>query len=136
MPELTRNIKLKKPLDHETADIKVINENMDKIDDEIIDLQNEVLNNSKLNTKDKTHTGAINEIHKSIIVHQADVEKQVETLNDEKMDKVGGEFTGIVKAKSNTSYTVAQIRNVILSPNDADVEAMKNGEIWIKYGDI
>lgn len=32
MPDLTPNLQLKKPLDNETADIAIINENMDKID--------------------------------------------------------------------------------------------------------
>lgn len=35
MPDLTQNIGLKKPLNNETADIEVINENMDVIDAEI-----------------------------------------------------------------------------------------------------
>lgn len=35
MPDLTQNIGLKKPLDNETADISVINNNMDTIDAEI-----------------------------------------------------------------------------------------------------
>jgi len=53
--------------------------------------------------------------------------------NVKQMPQSGGQFTGIVKAHSNTSYTTAQIRNIILSPNDANVNAMQNGEIWIKY---
>lgn len=35
MPNLTPNLGLIKPLDTETADIAVINQNMDKIDEEI-----------------------------------------------------------------------------------------------------
>lgn len=53
--------------------------------------------------------------------------------NEKQMPIVGGTFTGIAKAHPNTSYTVAQIRNIILSPNDANVSAMNNGDIWIKY---
>lgn len=53
--------------------------------------------------------------------------------NVKQMPISGGEFTGIVKAYPNTSYTVAQIRNIILSPNNANVSAMNNGDIWIKY---
>lgn len=49
------------------------------------------------------------------------------------MPLAGGSFTGIAKAHSNTSYTIAQIRNIILSPNDADLALMDNGDIWIKY---
>ena len=53
--------------------------------------------------------------------------------NDKQMPIAGGQFAGIAKAHNNTSYTVAQIRNIILSPNNADVNAMNNGDIWIKY---
>lgn len=46
---------------------------------------------------------------------------------------MGGAFPEIVKAHSNTSNTVAQIRSVIYSPNVADVNLMQDGEMWIKY---
>ena len=52
---------------------------------------------------------------------------------NKKLNKSGDTATGIVKAYPNTSHTVAQVRNIILSPNDADVNAMNDGEIWIKY---
>ena len=51
---------------------------------------------------------------------------------DKKISKAGDTFTGIAKAYPNTSYTVSQIRNIIISHNDADVSLMKDGEIWIK----
>lgn len=44
-----------------------------------------------------------------------------------------GAFNGIVKAHPNTSYTVAQSRNIILSTGDAVASLMEEGEIWIKY---
>ena len=49
------------------------------------------------------------------------------------LPKTGGTMTGILTAQSNTSYTVRQVRNIILSTADADVDAMQNGDIWIKY---
>lgn len=49
------------------------------------------------------------------------------------VNKSGDEMTGILTAHSNTSYTVRQVRNIILSTADADVGAMQNGDIWIKY---
>jgi len=49
------------------------------------------------------------------------------------LPKTGGIMTGILTAQSNTSYTVRQVRNIILSTADADVDAMQNGDIWIKY---
>lgn len=58
-----------------------------------------------------------------------------EKLNDDtqKMDKVGGDFEGVVKAYPNTSYALAQIRNIILSTTEPNLALMKDGEIWIKY---
>lgn len=53
--------------------------------------------------------------------------------NVKQMPIGGGTFTGIATAHSNTSYTVRQMRNIILSPNDADVNSMQDGDIWIKY---
>ena len=50
-----------------------------------------------------------------------------------KVSKAGDTMTGILTAQSNTSYTVRQVRNIILSTADADVNAMQNGDIWIKY---
>lgn len=84
----------------------------------------------ELNTENKDSlVGAVNEIN----------EKQDNTnksLNDElatKLNKNGDTATGIIKAQNNTSYTVAQVRNIILSTENADVSKMGNGDIWIKY---
>ena len=49
------------------------------------------------------------------------------------MGKNGGQFTGVVKEHPNTQFTTAQVRNIILSEVDADVNAMNEGDIWIKY---
>ncbi len=43
MPELTDNLRLKKPLLTEAADITVINENMDRIDEEVAQTQTDLL---------------------------------------------------------------------------------------------
>jgi len=53
--------------------------------------------------------------------------------NVKQMPLSGGEFTGIAKAYPNTSHTVAQMRNIILSPEDANIDLMSEGDIWIKY---
>ena len=42
-------------------------------------------------------------------------------------------FTGTPKASTNTSYTTAQLRNVILSTADPTSTDGNNGDIWIKY---
>jgi len=53
--------------------------------------------------------------------------------NNTQMPIAGGTFTGVAKSQTNTSYTTAQLRNVILSTADAVVSSMNNGDIWIKY---
>jgi len=49
------------------------------------------------------------------------------------LPKVGGTMTGILTAQTNTSYTVAQLHNVILNTTDAVLGSMNNGDLWIKY---
>lgn len=51
--------------------------------------------------------------------------------NTKQMPLSGSTFTGVAKAQSNTSYTTAQLRNTIMSPNDPS--GGSNGDIWIKY---
>jgi len=71
----------------------------------------------------KTFVEWFNDTHKT----------EFDALAATKMPISGGTFTGIVTANSNTSYTTKQIRNIILSTEDADAEDMENGDIWIKY---
>lgn len=52
--------------------------------------------------------------------------------NLKQMPIAGGTFTGPAYAQANTSYTTAQLRNIILSTADASGTA-PNGAIWIKY---
>lgn len=49
------------------------------------------------------------------------------------IDQNGGTLTGVLTAQSNTSYTTKQVRNIILSPNDVDINQMGEGDIWVKY---
>lgn len=51
--------------------------------------------------------------------------------NVKQMPIAGGTFTGIATGQANTSYTVPQLRNVILST--ASPSGGNNGDIWIKY---
>ena len=48
-----------------------------------------------------------------------------------KLDKSGGMMTGALVAQSNTNYTTAQVRNVIISPNEPS--GGNDGDIWIQY---
>lgn len=43
----------------------------------------------------------------------------------------GGTMLGALVAQANTNYATAQVRNVIISPNDPS--GGNNGDIWIKY---
>lgn len=45
--------------------------------------------------------------------------------------KSGGTMTGPLVAQTNTSYTTAQMRNIIIST--ADPSGGNNGDIWLKY---
>lgn len=55
----------------------------------------------------------------------------VEQSVDGKLDKSGGTMLGALIAQSNTNYATAQVRNIIISPNDPS--GGNNGDIWIKY---
>ena len=55
----------------------------------------------------------------------------LQSVMGDKVDKSGGAMTGKLVAQNNTDYTVAQIRNVIIST--ADPSGGNNGDIWIKY---
>mgnify|MGYP004650317755 CR=1 FL=1 len=48
-----------------------------------------------------------------------------------KLDKSGGTMTGALVAQSNTNYTTAQVRNVIISPDEPS--GGNDGDIWIQY---
>lgn len=80
--------------------------------------------------------GSTVESHKAEDATQAHLPQNVGLGNVDNVKQMpisGGDFTGISKAHSNTSYTVAQIRNIVLSTGDANVSAMQDGDIWIKY---
>lgn len=51
--------------------------------------------------------------------------------NVKQMPLSGGNLTGIAKSQANTSYTTAQLRNVIMST--ANPSGGSNGDVWIKY---
>jgi hypothetical protein len=84
--------------------------------------------------KDKFDEGLKTFVEWFNTTHKAEFEAlEVDTTG--LMPKTGGTFTGVVKAQNNNSHTTAQIRNIILSPDEADAELMGNGDIWIKYTD-
>ena len=48
-----------------------------------------------------------------------------------KISKSGDTMTGPLVAQNNTNYSVAQVRNIIISTSDPS--GGNNGDIWIKY---
>ena len=76
MPEMTPHTGLKKPLESETADITVINENMDKIDSALGDL-------AGVPTTAKDAAGAITELHEAI--QEIDVDIPDGSITPEKL---------------------------------------------------
>lgn len=51
----------------------------------------------------------------------------------EKAPSASPTFTGTPKVSANANYTVAQIRNVIISTVDPTTSDGGDGDIWIKY---
>lgn len=63
-----------------------------------------------------------------------DIPSQIEQISSAlgaKLDKSGGTMDGALIAQNNTDYTIAQVRNIIIST--ADPSGGNNGNIWIKY---
>lgn len=128
---------IKEYIDKKTIDNK---NNIDFLQNNISNLQNEV---SDIDAKVSDNTTDISNIQNEIDTHITNSDIHVtsqerNTWNNKQdklgytpVNKAGDTFTGIAKAHSNTSYTVAQIRNIILSPNNPS--GGNNGDIWIKY---
>lgn len=49
--------------------------------------------------------------------------------------KSGITMTGPLVAQSNTNYTTAQVRNIIMSTSAPTATDGKNGDIWIQYSE-
>ena len=50
-----------------------------------------------------------------------------------KLSKSGDTMTGALIAQNNTNYSVAQVRNIIISTSDPS--GGNSGDIWIKYSE-
>lgn len=161
--QLTTNLSLKKPDYSDPVDIKDINDNMDTIDTQLslkAD-KTQILTNVPAGAKFTDTNTTYDEITEAEITSgdgtssraisgrrigflKAWVQGLISALtkadiglgnvsNINQMPANGGTFSGMAKAHSNTSYTVPQLRNVILSPDNANASSMQDGEIWIKY---
>lgn len=80
-----------------------------------------------------TETSSVKAATPTAVKSAYDLANDAHTVANAALPKSGGVLTGILVAQNNTSYTTAQMRNVILSPTDAVVGSMGNGDIWIKY---
>ena len=97
--------------------------------------QDFVDDNLKIDTEIKALDNSL-VAHKAENATQAHLPKNVglsDVDNIKQMPISGGDFTGISKAYPNTSHTVGQVRNIILSTAAAVVSSMGEGDIWIKY---
>lgn len=64
----------------------------------------------------------------------ATLQSNISTLQSNvngKVSKSGDTMTGALVAQNNTNYSVAQVRNIIISTSDPS--GGSNGDIWIKY---
>jgi hypothetical protein len=77
MSDLTTNLQLKKPLDNETADIAVINENMDKIDTAVAAKETPAGAQTKVNAlAGAGNTKTVKEVADEVTAHKADYVRQ------------------------------------------------------------
>lgn len=116
-----------------------------ELDKKVDKVSGKVLSTNDYTTAEKTKlsgiaTGATNTVLNNTVTStsttQAATANAVKLANDNantRLSRAGGTMIGILEAQSNTSYTVRQVRNMILSPSDAVLSSMQNGDIWIKY---
>lgn len=81
-------------------------------------------------------TGLENLQRKVTVLDQSvgDIPNQIEQISSAlgtKLDKSGGTMDGALIAQNNIDYTIAQVRNIIIST--ANPSGGNNGDIWIKY---
>ena len=76
-----------------------------------------------INSQVSTNTSDISALQSGLSTANANIAN--------KLDKSGGTMIGALVAQSNTNYTTAQVRNVIISPNEPS--GGNDGDIWIQY---
>ncbi len=115
MPEMTPHIGLRKPLESETADISVINENMDKIDSALGDLV-------AVPTTAKTAAGAITELFTNVsdgkaLIASAITDKGVPTDADDSFSEMADNIEAIPVGPDTSDATATAAE--ILAPKTA-----------------
>ena len=77
-----------------------------------------------------TNTQNISTNTQNIATLQSNVSTLQSSVNG-KVSKSGDTMTGALVAQNNTNYSVAQVRNIIISTSDPS--GGNSGDIWIKY---
>ena len=70
-----------------------------------------------------------NEVREALYLDE--LQSKLESIQVGYVQKTGATMTGPLVAQTNTSYTTAQMRNIIIST--ADPSGGNNGDIWLKY---
>lgn len=144
MPIETNRLKIPLPLGNESVSRVGINAIFEKIDDgvatrEDVEELRQLVNEMDIPDASLTQKGKVilssktNGDRDDIAATEKAVKDALQEAKDATILKSGGSFNGIVEAQSNTSYTARQIRNMILSTASPNVNAMQDGDIWIKY---
>ena len=68
-----------------------------------------------------------------VLTVDGEIEDSGKAPSDFMQRNVAQTMTADLIAKSGTDYTARRVRNIILSPDEADAELMGNGDIWIQY---
>ena len=85
---------------------------------------------SALSTVVDSNTDDITANTQNISTLQSNISTLQSSVNG-KVSKSGDTMTGALIAQNNTDYSVAQVRNIIISTEDPS--GGSNGDIWIKY---
>ncbi|MDR7856293.1 hypothetical protein [Tissierella sp.] len=149
MAELTPNYNLEKQQGNDYVNIEGINENFDTIDTTLKQIENSITDLSAEDIKlqdGKTIEEKFTEIegdidgkvdNSRVLTDVPENAKFTDTVYSHPTSHpasmiTAGTLPGAVVAQANTSYTTAQIRNIILSTADATGTA-PNGAVWLKY---
>lgn len=68
-----------------------------------------------------------------VLTVDGEIEDSGKAPSDFMQRNIAQTMTADLIAKSGTDYTARRVRNIILSPDEADAELMGNGDIWIQY---
>ena len=101
----------------------VVDSNTDDITANAQNISTNTQNISTLQSNVSTNTQNISTLQSNVSTLQSSV--------NGKVSKSGGTMTGALVAQNNTNYSVAQVRNIIIST--AEPSGGNSGDIWIKY---